>query len=58
MADEPTGNLDGETGAAVIRLLFELQRRRGTTLLLITHDPAVARQCDQDHRVEGRRDPG
>jgi putative ABC transport system ATP-binding protein len=47
MADEPTGNLDGETGAAVIRLLFELQRRRGTTLLLITHDPAVARQCDR-----------
>ena len=47
MADEPTGNLDGETGAAVIRLLFELQRRRGTTLLLITHDPAVAQQCDR-----------
>lgn len=47
MADEPTGNLDGETGAAVIRLLFELHRRRGTTLLLITHDPAVAGQCDR-----------
>jgi putative ABC transport system ATP-binding protein len=47
MADEPTGNLDGETGGAVIRLLFELRRRRGTTLLLITHDPAVAAQCDR-----------
>jgi putative ABC transport system ATP-binding protein len=58
LADEPTGNLDGATGAAIIRLLFELHRRRGTTLLLITHDPALAAACDRvieirDGRVAG-----
>lgn len=47
LADEPTGNLDGETGAEVIRLLFDLHHRRGTTLLLITHDPALARRCER-----------
>lgn len=45
LADEPTGNLDGATGAAVIELLFDLHRRRQTTLLLITHDPALAGRC-------------
>jgi len=45
LADEPTGNLDGETGAKVIDLLFGLARRRGATLLLITHDTALARRC-------------
>lgn len=45
LADEPTGNLDGATGAAVIDLLFDLHRRRRTTLLLITHDPALAGRC-------------
>jgi len=45
LADEPTGNLDGATGARVIDLLFRLQRERGTTLLLITHDPALAGRC-------------
>lgn len=45
LADEPTGNLDGVTGAAVIELLFDLHRRRRTTLLLITHDPALAGRC-------------
>ncbi len=45
LADEPTGNLDGATGAAVIELLFDLHRRRRTTLLLITHDPALAARC-------------
>jgi putative ABC transport system ATP-binding protein len=47
LADEPTGNLDGETGGEVIKLLFELHRRRHTTLLLITHDPALAAQCER-----------
>ena len=47
LADEPTGNLDGDTGAEVIRLLFDLHHRRGTTLLLITHDPALARRCER-----------
>jgi putative ABC transport system ATP-binding protein len=45
LADEPTGNLDGKTGAQVVDLLFELQRRRQSTLLLVTHDPGLARRC-------------
>ena len=45
LADEPTGNLDGKTGAHVVDLLFELQRRRQSTLLLVTHDPGLARRC-------------
>ncbi|MBK8209536.1 MAG: ABC transporter ATP-binding protein [Rhodospirillales bacterium] len=47
LADEPTGNLDGATGAEIIDLLFDLQRRRATTLLLITHDPALAARCER-----------
>ena len=55
LADEPTGNLDGETGAQVIELLFGLRARRGTTLLLITHDPALAARCSRIVRlVDGR----
>jgi putative ABC transport system ATP-binding protein len=45
LADEPTGNLDGKTGAHVVDLLFELQRRRQSTLLLVTHDPGLAQRC-------------
>jgi putative ABC transport system ATP-binding protein len=44
-ADEPTGNLDASTGAAVIDLLFDRQRAAGATLLIITHDPALAERC-------------
>jgi putative ABC transport system ATP-binding protein len=55
LADEPTGNLDTETGQKVIELLFDMQRRRGATLLLITHDPALARRCDRIiHMADGR----
>lgn len=46
-ADEPTGNLDGATGAAVVDMLFARQRASGATLLIITHDPALAEQCDR-----------
>jgi putative ABC transport system ATP-binding protein len=45
LADEPTGNLDVETGRAVMDLLFALCEANGTTLLLITHDPALAGRC-------------
>ncbi|HEY0084652.1 MAG TPA: ABC transporter ATP-binding protein [Allosphingosinicella sp.] len=44
-ADEPTGNLDGATGNAILDLLFERQRDTGATLLVITHDPALAARC-------------
>ena len=47
LADEPTGNLDAETGAAIIELIFELNRERGTTLILVTHDDALAARCDR-----------
>ncbi len=45
LADEPTGNLDGETGEAVIALLFELAAQAGSTLLLVTHNPELAARC-------------
>ena len=47
LADEPTGNLDSTTGAAIIDLLFGLRDRNGATLVLVTHDPALAARCDR-----------
>ena len=44
-ADEPTGNLDGATGATIIDLLFERQQATGATLIIITHDPSLASRC-------------
>lgn len=46
-ADEPTGNLDGQTGDAIIDLLFARRAANGATLLIITHDPALATHCDR-----------
>ncbi|MDB5541122.1 MAG: hypothetical protein JWQ89_2849 [Devosia sp.] len=51
LADEPTGNLDQETGAHVIELMFGLARERGTAILLITHDPSLARKADRQLRM-------
>ena len=47
LADEPTGNLDGKTGQQVLDLLLELNRREGATLVLVTHDPALASHADR-----------
>ena len=51
-ADEPTGNLDPDTGAQIIDLLFTLNREAGTTLILVTHDHALARRCDRCLRLD------
>jgi putative ABC transport system ATP-binding protein len=53
MADEPTGNLDSKVGKEIIALLLELNRQKGTTLIIITHDPSVAAQT---HRIIHLRD--
>ena len=50
-ADEPTGNLDAETGETVIELLFSLNREYGTTLVLVTHDDRLARRCHRTLRL-------
>ncbi len=54
--DEPTGNLDFKTGSAIIDLIFDLQKKRGSTLVIVTHDPSLADRCDrvvsmQDGRI-------
>ena len=51
VADEPTGNLDEETGRMVMQLLFDLRRDRGSTLVLVTHDNGLARRCDRVVRM-------
>jgi len=58
LADEPTGNLDRETGQMVMQQLFSLQQEHGTTLILVTHDPALADRCHSIVRMaDGRLDP-
>jgi len=54
-ADEPTGNLDSETGATIADLIFEQRARRGATLVLVTHDPALAARCDRSVRLRSGR---
>ncbi|MGI9411270.1 MAG: ABC transporter ATP-binding protein [Hyphomicrobiaceae bacterium] len=55
LADEPTGNLDNATGAHVVDLLFRLQQRDGATLVLVTHDEALAARCDEVIRMADGR---
>jgi putative ABC transport system ATP-binding protein len=55
IADEPTGNLDEATGAEIIELLFAGHAQRGTTLVLVTHDPALALRCDRIVRLRSGR---
>jgi len=51
-ADEPTGNLDQKTGATIIDLLFDMNKNSQTTLVLVTHDTNLARQCDVTYQLE------
>jgi putative ABC transport system ATP-binding protein len=55
LADEPTGNLDIETGSAIMDLLFALKQEEGATLLLITHDQALAKRCSRIASVRDGR---
>ncbi len=55
LADEPTGNLDGKTGDLIINLMFDLQRRRQATLILVTHDPRLAERCSRVVRMADGR---
>ncbi len=60
LADEPTGNLDSQSGAEVVALMRELNRDLGTTIIIVTHDPSVARRADRillmrDGRIIGER---
>jgi putative ABC transport system ATP-binding protein len=54
-ADEPTGNLDGETGAQIEQLLFELNEKQGTTLVIVTHDKTLAEKCDRTIELKNGR---
>ena len=54
-ADEPTGNLDTDTGRAIADLLFDLNTTRGTTLVLVTHDERLAARCQRQLRLEAGR---
>ena len=55
LADEPTGSLDFATGETIMKLMFELNRELGTTLVLVTHDRAIAEQCQRRITIEAGR---
>ena len=55
LADEPTGSLDFATGETIMQLMFDLNREHGTTLVLVTHDRAIAQRCDRLISIEAGR---
>ena len=55
LADEPTGNLDSETGGRIVELMFELNREQGATLLLVTHDESISQRCQRTLRLAAGR---
>jgi putative ABC transport system ATP-binding protein len=55
LADEPTGNLDAATGAGIIDLIFQLNAEQGTTLVMVTHDEALATRCGRTVRLAAGR---
>jgi len=55
LADEPTGSLDFATGETVMALMFDMNREAGTTLVLVTHDRAIAERCDRQLHIEAGR---
>ncbi len=55
LADEPTGNLDAETGKKVMDLMFDMTRKHGTTLILVTHDATLAGSCDMQVKLRDGR---
>ena len=55
LADEPTGNLDAATGQQIIDLMFDLNAKQGTTLILVTHDEAIAARCGRTLRIQSGR---
>jgi putative ABC transport system ATP-binding protein len=55
LADEPTGSLDFATGETVMQLMFDLNREHGTTLVLVTHDRAIAQRCERQLTIEAGR---
>ena len=55
LADEPTGSLDFATGETIMGLMFDLNREQGTTLVLVTHDRAIAERCDRRITIEAGR---
>ena len=55
LGDEPTGNLDSKTSEEVMRLLFRLNKEKGTTMLIVTHDPDIASQCGRVLYMEDGR---
>jgi putative ABC transport system ATP-binding protein len=55
LADEPTGSLDFATGEKIMELMFDLNREQGTTLVLVTHDRAIAERCDRRITIEAGR---